>query len=75
SIRPRRTRPRRTTDEDTEPVKMVRPVNPYSDVPSLYDMYLQASATQRPAERFGLEVFRNNMSQSGVIPMDLPVGP
>ncbi len=75
SIRPKRTRPRRPLDEDTEPIKMVRPVNPYSDVPSLYDMYLQASATQRAAERFGLEVFRNNMSQTGVIPMDLPVGP
>ena len=62
-------------DEDVEPVKMIRPANPYSDIPSLYDMYMQASATQRPAERFGLEVFRNNANQPGVIPLDLPVGP
>jgi protein involved in polysaccharide export with SLBB domain len=62
-------------DEDVEPVKMVRPANPYADIPSLYDMYMQASATQRPAERFGLEVFRNTASLPGVIPMDLPVGP
>jgi protein involved in polysaccharide export with SLBB domain len=75
SIRPKRSRARQPTDEDTEPVKMVRPANPYSDIPSLYDMYMQASATQRPAERFGLEVFRNNATQPGVIPMDLPVGP
>ena len=75
SIRPKRSRARQPTDEDTEPVKMVRPANPYSDIPSLYDMYMQASATQRPAERFGLEVFRSNSSQPGVIPMDLPVGP
>jgi len=62
-------------DEDVTPVKMVRPANPYSDIPSLYDMYVQASAWQRPTERFGLDVFRNNSSQPDVIPMDLPVGP
>jgi polysaccharide export outer membrane protein len=61
--------------DDLTAVKMVRPANPYADVPSLYDMYVQASATQRPAERFGLEVFRNTTNQPDVIPMDLPVGP
>jgi polysaccharide export outer membrane protein len=75
SFRPKRSRARQPTDEDTEPVRMIRPANPYSDIPSLYDMYMQASATQRPAERFGLEVFRNNANQPGVIPLDLPVGP
>jgi protein involved in polysaccharide export with SLBB domain len=62
-------------DTDITPVKMVRPANPYADVPSLYDMYVQASALQRPAQRFGLDVFRNSINQSDVIPMDLPVGP
>jgi len=62
-------------EEDATPVKMVRPANPYADVPSLYDMYVQAAAWQRPAERFGLDVFRNTSSQPDVIPMDLPVGP
>jgi protein involved in polysaccharide export with SLBB domain len=76
SIRPKRSRTRRPMDdEDIESVKMVRPANPYADIPSLYDMYIQASATQRPAERFGLEVFRNSSNLPGVIPMDLPVGP
>ena len=75
SYRPKRPRGRRSTEEDIEPVKMVRPANPYSDIPSLYDMYMQASAAQRPAERFGLEVFRNSENLPGVIPMDLPVGP
>ena len=60
---------------DSSPVRMIRPANPYADVPSLYDMYVQAAAHQRPAERFGMEVFRNTPSQSDVIPMDLPVGP
>jgi len=62
-------------DADISPVKVVRPVNPYSDVPSLYDMYVQASVSQRPPERFGLDVFRNSVNEPDVIPMDLPVGP
>lgn len=61
--------------EDVSPVKMVHSANPYSDIPSLYDMYVQASAWQRPAQRFGLDVFRNTTNQPDVIPMDLPVGP
>ena len=68
---------RRTTgeEEDASPVKMVRPANPYADVPSLYDMYVQAAASQRPAERFGLDVFRNSINDDDVVPMDIPVGP
>ena len=62
-------------EEDTNPVKMVRPANPYADVPSLYDMYVQAAAWQRPAQRFGLDVFRNTTNHPDIIPMDLPVGP
>ena len=62
-------------EEDVTPVKMVRRANPYADIPSLYDMYVQASAWQRPAERFGSEIFRNTINQPDVIPMDLPVGP
>ena len=57
------------------PVAMVRRANPYADIPSLYDMYVQASAWQRPAERFGLEVFQNGTREPEAIPMDLPVGP
>src|SRR5207302_2224430 len=48
---------------------------PYSDIPSLYDMYVQASVHQRPNERFGMEVFRNTANDPQAIPMDLPVGP
>lgn len=57
------------------PVAMVRRANPYADIPSLYDMYVQAAAWQRPAKRFGLEVFQNGTRQSDAVPMDLPVGP
>ncbi len=58
-----------------EPVRMVRRPNPYADVPSLYDLYVQAGTTNRPLERFGLDVFRKGAANPDYIPMDLPVGP
>jgi protein involved in polysaccharide export with SLBB domain len=65
----------RTNEEDVSPVRMVHRANPYSDIPSLYDMYVQASAHQRTTERFGMDVFRNAANDPQAIPMDLPVGP
>ena len=61
----------------TEPEqgRMVRRPNPYADVPSLYDLYVQAGATNRPLVRFGLDVFRKGTTNPDYIPMDLPVGP
>jgi polysaccharide export outer membrane protein len=58
-----------------EPVSMVRRPNPYADVPSLFDLYVQAVAPNRPLERFGLDVFRKGAANPDYIPMDLPVGP
>ena len=75
STSPKRPRSQQPEEEDVNPVRMVHRANPYSDIPSLYDMYVQAAAWQRPAERFGAEIFRNSVSQPDVIPMDLPVGP
>ena len=75
SMRTKRPRTQQSEEEDVNPVKMVHRANPYSDIPSLYDMYVQAAAWQRPTERFGAEIFRNSISQPDVIPMDLPVGP
>ncbi|MBZ5526590.1 MAG: SLBB domain-containing protein [Acidobacteriia bacterium] len=54
---------------------MVRRANPYADIPSLYDMYVQAALRQRPPERFGMNMFQNGTRQPDAIPMDLPVGP
>jgi protein involved in polysaccharide export with SLBB domain len=71
----RRKPPLRAAADTADPVRMVHRPNPYADVPSLYDMYVQASVRQKPLERFGLDVFRNNSDQPDVIPMDLPVGP
>jgi protein involved in polysaccharide export with SLBB domain len=62
-------------EEDTAPVKMVHRPNPYANVPSLYDMYAQASATNRAATRFGLNVFDSESNDPRAIPMDLPAGP
>lgn len=64
-----------TAEEDVTPVKMSHRANPYADVPSLYDMYVQASVRQKPIERFGLDVFRNTANDPDALPMDLPVGP
>ena len=63
------------TDRDLPPVAMVHKVSPYADIPSLYDMYVQAASRDREPERFGMEMFRNGTRELDAIPMDLPVGP
>ncbi|MGA8212324.1 MAG: SLBB domain-containing protein, partial [Candidatus Sulfotelmatobacter sp.] len=55
--------------------RMVRSPNPYQDIPSLYDMYLQASARPPAVERFGMQVFENGTRDLQMIPTDMPVGP
>lgn len=57
---------------------LVRTRNPYSDIPSLYDMYQQGSPRTPQLVRFGLSVFRDNQRTTRTgdsLPMDLPVGP
>jgi protein involved in polysaccharide export with SLBB domain len=58
-----------------EPVRIERRPNPYADVPSLYDLYVQAAPPTRKVQRFGLELFRNGAANPDIMPMDLPVGP
>lgn len=55
--------------------RMVQRANPYRDIPSLYDMYLQAAARPPAVERFGMRVFENGTRDLQMIPTDLPVGP
>jgi len=74
-LRRARTYGGREIAEDVTPVKMSHRANPYADIPSLYDMYVQASVHQKPTERFGLDVFRNTANDPEGLPMDLPVGP
>jgi protein involved in polysaccharide export with SLBB domain len=66
---------RRNASAEVTSVSMVHRPNPYADIPSLYDMYVQASTKQWPAERFGMDVFRNEDSDLGDFPIDLPAGP
>lgn len=49
--------------------------NPYADIPSLYDLYVQAPSQDIAPQRFGTEVFRDGLRDPRSIPMDLPVGP
>ncbi|MGB0036220.1 MAG: SLBB domain-containing protein [Candidatus Acidiferrales bacterium] len=57
-----------------EPPELVRKRNPYDDIPSLYDMYIQAAPRPAAPRRFGADVFENGTRDSQLIPMDLPVG-
>ncbi len=66
---------RRNVPLDLSPVAMVHRPNPYADIPSLYDMYVQASNRQRAPERFGLDVLRNQDTDEDDFPIDLPAGP
>jgi protein involved in polysaccharide export with SLBB domain len=65
----------RARTPEAEQGQMVHRANPYADVPSLYDLYVQAGTSNRPLERFGLDVFRKGAANPDYIPMDLPVGP
>jgi polysaccharide export outer membrane protein len=55
--------------------ELVRTASPYNDIPSLYDMYVQAIPRPMVPKRFGAEVFENGTRDSQLIPMDVPAGP
>lgn len=55
--------------------RMVSQPNPFSTLPSLYDMYMQAAPQPRQLQRFGEAFFLNSPAANQLIPMDLPVGP
>jgi protein involved in polysaccharide export with SLBB domain len=54
---------------------IIHKVNPYSDVPSLYDLYVQANPQGQTPRRFGLDTLSSGTRESTAVPMDLPVGP
>jgi protein involved in polysaccharide export with SLBB domain len=70
-----RRQPRLAKDREPLPGAMVHRPNPYADIPSLYDLYVQAPSRDRPPQRFGTEVFRDGLRDPRTVPMDLPVGP
>jgi polysaccharide export outer membrane protein len=55
--------------------ELVRARSPYNDIPSLYDMYVQAIPRPTLPKRFGAEVFENGTRDLQLIPMDVPAGP
>ena len=65
----------RLRDSSLTNSRLVRRTNPYNNIPSLYDMYLQATPRPAALERFGMQVFENGTRDLQAIPMDLPVGP
>jgi polysaccharide biosynthesis/export protein len=54
---------------------VVHRANPYSDIPSLYDLYEQVSPHSPKLSRFGMDVFQNAPADNNELPMDLPAGP
>lgn len=58
-----------------QPAEMIRKPDPYVDIPSLYDMYMQATPRPITPQRFGISVFENGIRDSRMVPMDLPAGP
>ena len=75
SSRPLKNTKLRNPSGDTQRGTIVRKPNPYSDVPSLVDLYVQVSSQNRPPERFGVDILTSGARDSNAIPMDLPVGP
>jgi polysaccharide export outer membrane protein len=61
--------------ETLQSAAMIRQPNPYNDIPSLYEMYVQAEPRPATPRRFGVDVFENRRRNSRVIPMDVPAGP
>jgi protein involved in polysaccharide export with SLBB domain len=49
--------------------------SPYSDIPSVYDMFAHAESASASVERFGEQVFENPPASAGTIPIDFPASP
>lgn len=59
---------------DMQPMLRHR-VNPYADIPSLYDLYAQYSRHSLTLDRFGEDVFQSGTGNFDELPMDVPAGP
>ena len=55
--------------------EMMRTRSPYENIPSLYDMYVQAVPRPAAPSRFGAEVFANGTHDPQLIPIDFPASP
>ena len=60
-------------DDQNQPQVNRRP-SPYSNLPSLRDLYTQFPVQDMNLKRFGADIFRRTAAMTGVVPMDLPAG-
>jgi protein involved in polysaccharide export with SLBB domain len=67
--------PRTARNKELAPTEPVHRPTPYADIPSLYDLYVQAPSRNGTPQRFGAQVFRDGLRDLRSVPMDLPVGP
>jgi protein involved in polysaccharide export with SLBB domain len=67
--------PRFPKERYIAPDTVVHRPSPYADIPSLYDLYVQAPSRTSKPERFGGQVFRDGIRDPRAIPLDVPVGP
>jgi protein involved in polysaccharide export with SLBB domain len=76
--RTNREEPRKKGSFETEsteisgPPATTRHWSPYSDIPSVYDMFSHSVVPSGKVQRFGEEMFRNIPEVSNTIPIDLP---
>ena len=54
---------------------IVHKPSPYSNIPSLYDLYVQVGSRDGAPQRFGVGILNSGTRDSGRIPMDVPLGP
>lgn len=62
-------------NKEIVPTEVVHRPSPYADIPSLYDLYVQAPSRNGTTQRFGAQVFQDGLRDLHSVPMDLPVGP
>jgi len=60
---------------ESEMPNMMRHLSPYSDIPSMYDIYVHAGPNSSPVRRFGDDIFENGVDMSSGIPIDFPATP
>lgn len=62
-------------NEDQNRPPTTQEPNPYSNLPSLDDLYRKIPSQRSALKRFGVDVFRNGTGNLDKLPMDLPAGP
>jgi protein involved in polysaccharide export with SLBB domain len=75
SVTIKRDSPGPGTLPDTSTAESNRHWSPYSDIPSVYDIFAHAGSSSASVVRFGEDVFGNPPAAAGTIPIDFPASP